>query len=81
MESFIGDYNEMFGGNYTTRDTVSFYNYYNNVAKRVKNREIDILLVVNMFLTYRPTLKERKPVAERILGKIQDFINTFIEGL
>ncbi|MCD8043592.1 MAG: type I restriction endonuclease subunit R [Tannerellaceae bacterium] len=51
LESFIGDYNEMFGGNYTTRDTVSFYNYYNNVAKRVKNREIDILLVVNMFLT------------------------------
>ncbi|MCD7936896.1 MAG: type I restriction endonuclease subunit R [Tannerellaceae bacterium] len=51
LESFIGDYNEQFGTNYTTRDTVSFYNYYNNIAKRVKNREIDILLVVNMFLT------------------------------
>ena len=51
LESFIGDYNEMFGSKYSTKDSQSFYNYYNNIAKRVKNREIDILLVVNMFLT------------------------------
>lgn len=51
LESFIGDYNQMFGVNYTTKDSTSFYDYYRNIADRVKAREIDILLVVNMFLT------------------------------
>lgn len=51
LESYIGDYNKMYGSNYTTKDSKSFYNYYNNIAKRVKNREVDVLLVVNMFLT------------------------------
>ena len=51
LEEYIADYNEMFGSKYTTRDGQSYYNYYNNIAKRVKNKEIDILLVVNMFLT------------------------------
>ncbi len=51
LEGYIGDYNAMFGSKYTTKDTQSFYNYYNDIAKRVKNKEIDILLVVNMFLT------------------------------
>lgn len=51
LEAFIGDYNALFGCNYSTRDNESFYNYYNDISKRVKAREIDILLVVNMFLT------------------------------
>jgi len=51
LEGFIGDYNEMFGTNYSTRDTQSFYNYYQDIAKRTKERKVDILLVVNMFLT------------------------------
>lgn len=51
LESYIGDYNEMFGTSYSTRDSDSFYNYYRNIADRVKAREIDVLLVVNMFLT------------------------------
>ena len=51
LEEFIGDYNKLFGTNYTTRDTQSFYNYYNDVAKRMKTGQIDLLLVVNMFLT------------------------------
>ncbi|CAK2068633.1 type I restriction enzyme, R subunit [Vibrio crassostreae] len=51
LESFIGDYNKMFGTSYTTKDSESFYNYYKNISKRVKAKEIDILLVVNMFLT------------------------------
>jgi type I restriction enzyme R subunit len=51
LESYIADYNQMFSTNYTTKDTQSFYSYYNDIAKRVRNREIDILLVVNMFLT------------------------------
>ncbi|MDH5922803.1 type I restriction endonuclease subunit R [Vibrio splendidus] len=51
LESFIGDYNKVFGTSYTTKDSESFYNYYKNISKRVKAKEIDILLVVNMFLT------------------------------
>src|SRR5690606_4095272 len=37
--------------NFTTKDSQSFYNYYNDIAKRVKHKQIDILVVVNMFLT------------------------------
>jgi len=51
LDEFIDDYNQMFGTKYSTKDSQSFYNYYNELSKRVKNREIDILLVVNMFLT------------------------------
>ena len=51
LEEYIGDYNSMFGCDYTTKDSQSYYNYYNDIARRVKNREIDILIVVNMFLT------------------------------
>ena len=51
LESYISDYNKMFGTKFSTRDSQSFYNYYNDISKKVKNREIDILLVVNMFLT------------------------------
>ena len=51
LESFIGDYNQLFGSRFTTKDSQSFYNYYNDISKRVKNRDIDLLLVVNMFLT------------------------------
>ncbi len=51
LEEYIGDYNKMFGTNFTTKDNKSFYNYYKDIAKKVKQRQIDILLVVNMFLT------------------------------
>ena len=51
LEGFIGDYNAMFGTNFSTKDTQSFYNYYQDIAKKVKDRKVDILLVVNMFLT------------------------------
>lgn len=51
LEEFIGDYNRTFNTKYTTKDSQSFYNYYNDIAKRVKSKEIDLLLVVNMFLT------------------------------
>jgi type I restriction enzyme R subunit len=51
LDEFIGHYNKEFGTNYNTRDSQSFYNYYNDIARRVKNQEIDVLLVVNMFLT------------------------------
>jgi len=51
LESYIDDYNKMFNSAFTTKDSQSFYNYNNDISKRVKNRDIDILLVVNMFLT------------------------------
>ncbi|MBI9035909.1 MAG: type I restriction endonuclease subunit R [Bacteroidales bacterium] len=51
LETFIGHYNKEFSTNYTTKDSKSFYNYYNDIAKRVKHQQIDVLLVVNMFLT------------------------------
>ena len=51
LDEYIVDYNEMFGTKFSTKDSQSFYNYYNDIAKRVKAQKIDILLVVNMFLT------------------------------
>jgi type I restriction enzyme R subunit len=50
LESAIADYNEMFGTSYDTSSD-KFQNYYKDVSERVKNREIDVLIVVNMFLT------------------------------
>ena len=51
LEEFIGHYNKEFGTNFTTKDSQSFYLYYNDIAKKVKHKQIDVLLVVNMFLT------------------------------
>ncbi len=51
LDEFIEDYNKMFGSKYSTKDSQSFYNYYTDISKNVKNRKIDLLLVVNMFLT------------------------------
>ncbi|PKR81772.1 deoxyribonuclease HsdR [Brumimicrobium salinarum] len=51
LDQYIDDYNTMFGTKFSTKDSTSFYNYYNDISKKVKARKIDILLVVNMFLT------------------------------
>lgn len=51
LDDFIKDYNREFGSNFSTKDSQTFYNYYNDVAKKVKNKQVDLLLVVNMFLT------------------------------
>lgn len=50
LEQSIVDYNGMFGTSYDT-SADKFQNYYKDVSQRVKNREIDVLIVVNMFLT------------------------------
>lgn len=50
LESAIVDYNKMFSTAYDT-SSEKFQNYYKDVSLRMKNREIDILIVVNMFLT------------------------------
>ena len=51
LDEFIGHYNTMFETKFSTKDSESFYNYYNDISKKVKERKVDILLVVNMFLT------------------------------
>lgn len=60
LDEFIEDYNAMYNTRFSTKDSQSFYNYYKDIAKRIKEREqdtfqeqnrVDILLVVNMFLT------------------------------
>jgi len=50
LENAIVDYNTMFGTSYDTSSD-KFQNYYKDVSQRVKDREIDVLIVVNMFLT------------------------------
>ncbi|WP_052663613.1 type I restriction endonuclease subunit R [[Mycoplasma] testudinis] len=50
LDQAINDYNQMFHTQYSTKDD-GFSNYYKDVSLRVKNKELDILIVVNMFLT------------------------------
>lgn len=50
LDAAIKDYNEMFHTNYDTSND-KFQNYYKDVSLRMKNKELDLLIVVNMFLT------------------------------
>ena len=50
LDEAIKDYNEAFHTNYDT-SADKFQNYYKDLSMRVKNCEVDILIVVNMFLT------------------------------
>ena len=50
LSAAIDDYNAMFKTNYGV-DSNAFQNYYRDLAKRVKNQEVDFLIVVGMFLT------------------------------
>ena len=50
LEAAIKDYNEMFHTNFSTEGE-GFQNYYRELSLRMKNKEIDLLIVVNMFLT------------------------------
>ena len=60
LDQFIADYNAMYQTKKSAKDSKAFYDYYRDIAKRIKEREkdsfqeknrVDILLVVNMFLT------------------------------
>jgi type I restriction enzyme R subunit len=60
LDEYIDDYNGMYNTKYSTKTSEDFYNYYNDISKKLKDRErspenisnrIDILLVVNMYLT------------------------------
>ena len=50
LENAIKDYNDLFHTNYDTSGD-KFQNYYKDVSLRMKNKELDLLIVVNMFLT------------------------------
>lgn len=50
LEGAIQDYNKMFSTNYDTSSD-KFQNYYKDLSLRMKNRQVDLLIVVNMFLT------------------------------
>lgn len=61
LESFIDDYNAMYGTNFSTKDSKLFEGYFKDISKRLKEREkitfnddkdrLDIVIVVNMMLT------------------------------
>ena len=60
LAEFVGDYNALYRTQHSVKDGQHFYTYYKDIAKRVKERDrkdfqdkdrVDILLVVNMFLT------------------------------
>ena len=87
LEECILDYNSMYTTNYSTRDN-SFYDYYKDIGKRIKDRErrdfkegdrIDILLIVNMFLTGFDAKKVNTLYVDKNLkyhGLIQAFSRT-----
>lgn len=50
LNAVIGDYNAMFGTSFST-DGNGFQNYYRDLANRVKSQEVDLIIVVGMFLT------------------------------
>lgn len=88
LDAFIEDYNQQFQTKYSTKDSKSFYGYYKDISKRLKDRElksfqeknrVDILLVVNMFLTGFDAKKVNTLYVDKNLkqhGLIQAFSRT-----
>ena len=88
LDQFIADYNAMYETRFSTKDSQSFYNYYKDISKRVKDREkktfldknrVDILLVINMYLTGFDAKKVNTLYVDKNLrhhGLIQAFSRT-----
>lgn len=89
LESYIDDYNKQYGTAFSTRDSQQFENYFKDISKRLKEREkenfndekerLDILLVVNMFLTGFDAKKVNTLYVDKHLryhGLIQAFSRT-----
>ena len=88
LDEFIEDYNKMYGTSFSTRDSKQFENYFKDISKRLKEREkvgfkekdrLDILLVVNMFLTGFDAKKVNTLYVDKNLrhhGLIQAFSRT-----
>ena len=73
LEKIINDYNKMFDTNYSVN---TFDGYFKDISKRVKNAEIDILIVVNMFLTGFDSKKLNTLYVDKAL-KYHDLIQAF----
>ncbi|WP_194768106.1 type I restriction endonuclease subunit R [Tamlana sp. I1] len=89
LESFIADYNHMYGTNYTTKDGKLFEGYFKDISKRLKEREkksfndekdrLDLVIVVNMMLTGFDAKKVNTLYVDKNLkqhGLIQAFSRT-----
>ncbi|MEP3296059.1 MAG: type I restriction endonuclease subunit R [Pseudoruegeria sp.] len=88
LESYVADYNAMYQTKETVKDSAGFYTYYNHLSKRLKGRDrdgaldkdrLDILLVVNMFLTGFDAKKVNTLYVDKNLkyhGLIQAFSRT-----
>jgi type I restriction enzyme R subunit len=89
LESYIGDYNAMYGTGFSTKDSQQFENYFKDISKRLKEREkesfndekdrLDIVLVVNMMLTGFDAKKVNTLYVDKNLkqhGLIQAFSRT-----
>ncbi len=89
LEGCIQDYNLMFGQSFTTKDSQSFANYFQNISKRLKDREreafdyekdgLDLVIVVNMMLTGFDAKKVNTLYVDKNLkyhGLIQAFSRT-----
>ncbi|HBI01969.1 MAG TPA: deoxyribonuclease HsdR [Flavobacterium sp.] len=88
LDEFIEDYNQLYDVKYSTKTSEDFYNYYNDISKKLKDRErqpenvnnrIDVLLVVNMFLTGFDAKKVNTLYVDKNLkyhGLIQAFSRT-----
>ena len=51
LDEMVEDYNKMFGENFNLNQDNGFNSYFVDISKKIKEKKIDILLVVNMFLT------------------------------
>jgi type I restriction enzyme R subunit len=51
LKGCVDDYNRMQHTSHDVKDTEGFYRYYQDISKRVRSKDIDLLIVVNMFLT------------------------------
>jgi len=88
LDEFIADYNVMYNTSFSTKDGQQFENYFKDISKRIKGQEkigfneknrVDILLVVNMFLTGFDAKKVNTLYADKNLryhGLIQAFSRT-----
>lgn len=89
LDSFISDYNEMYGTKFSTKDGQQFENYFKDISKRLKEREkkgfddqkdrLDIVIVVNMMLTGFDAKKVNTLYVDKNLryhGLIQAFSRT-----
>jgi type I restriction enzyme, R subunit len=88
LDEFMADYNAMYNTSFSTRDGQQYENYFKDISKRIKEREkvgfnekerVDILLVVNMFLTGFDAKKVNTLYVDKTLrhhGLIQAFSRT-----